>query len=156
MENRMSRTRTLLLCCRLTVAATICGCSGSGHDAPKFPLGHSNLGSTGEGGGRIPGGIGGEAKIALDSGNLFFRAKQYDRALGQYRRSAQLAPTELAPLFGILMVTDVTKDVRLADSTRARMRQLNPAAADSSAVESHAEIVHEHSRVPKAPPVPRA
>jgi hypothetical protein len=94
--------------------------------------------------------------MALDSGNLLFRAKAYDGALEQYRRSARLAPTELAPLFGILMVTDVTKDARLADSTRARMRKLDPAAADSSAAMSHAEIVHVHAHAPKAPPVPRA
>ncbi len=47
--------------------------------------------------------------MALDSGNMLFRAKAYDRALVQYRRSARLAPTELAPLLGILMVAEATK-----------------------------------------------
>lgn len=72
----------------------------------------------------------------------------------QYRRSAQLAPTEVAPLLGILMVTDVTKNAKLADSTLSRMRELSPAAADSSAAMSHAEILEAHSRARKAPPPP--
>jgi hypothetical protein len=147
--------RSLTLCrfdfC-LAAAVTIWGCGGS--EAPKIPLGQANAGSTGTSGGSTPGAIGGEAKIALDSGNMLFRAKAYDRALAQYRRSAQLAPTELAPLFGILMVTDVTKNAKLADSTRARMRELNPAAADSSAAMSHADILKAHSRARKAPPPP--
>ena len=57
---------------------------------------------------------------------------------------------------GILMVTDVTKDTKLADSTRLRMHELNPAAADSSAVMSHAEIIGIHPRTRNATPVPRA
>ena len=133
----------------LAAAVTIWGCGGS--EAPKIPLGQANAGSTGS----TSGAIGGDAKSALDSGNTLFRAKSYDRALAQYRRSAQLAPTELAPLFGILMVADVTKNAKLAESTRARMRELNPAAADSSAAMSHAEILEAHSRAKKAPP-PRA
>lgn len=117
---------------------------------PKIPLGQANAGSTGTSGASTTGAIGGEAKTALDSGNMLFRAKAYDRALAQYRRSARLAPTELAPLLGILMVTDVTKNAKLADSTLSRMRELNPAAADSSAAMSHAEILEAHSRAKKA------
>ena len=139
----------------LAAAATIWGCGGSNRDAPKIPLDQANAGSTGTSGASTTGAISGEAKTALDSGNMLFRAKAYDRALAQYRRSARLAPTELAPLLGILMVTDVTKNARLADSTRARMRELNPAAADSSAAMSHAEIRKAHSRAKNAP-APRA
>jgi hypothetical protein len=137
----------------LAVAVTIWGCNRSNREAPKIPLDQANAGSTGRSGASITGAVDGEAKMALDSGNMLFRAKAYDRALAQYRRSAQLAPTELAPLFGILMVTDVTKNAKLADSTRARMRELNPAAADSSAAMSHAEILDAHSRAKKAPPL---
>jgi hypothetical protein len=56
------------------------------------------------------------------------------------------------------MVTNVTKDAKLADSTRARMHQLNPAFTDSSVAMSHAEIVGVHPHSPKAapPPPPRA
>lgn len=129
----------IVLC--LAIAASISGCRGS--EAPKVPLGQPNIGASEEAG---PAPIGGEARVALDSGNTLFRAKAYDSALAQYRRSARLAPTELAPLLGILMVTDVTKNARLADSTLARMRELNPAAADSAAAMSHAQIIRAHSR----------
>ncbi len=135
----------------LAAAVTISGCGG---EAPKIPLDQATPGSTGPGGAATSGAMGGEAKTALDSGNVLFRAKAYDRALVQYRRSARLAPTELAPLLGILMVTDVTKNAKLADSTLSRMRELNPAAADSAAAMSHAEILDAHSRARKAPPPP--
>ena len=83
--------------------------------------------------------------MALDSANLLFRAKAYDRALAEYRRSARLAPSELAPLLGILMVADVTKNKTLADSTMPRIRELNPAAVDTAM--SHAELLKAHPRV---------
>ena len=135
-------------------AAMISGCGGS--EAPKLPLGHPTSGVSGGRGASSPSGISGEAKAALDSGNMLFRGKAFDLALAQYRRSAQLAPTELAPLLGILMVTDVTGNARLADSTLARMRELSPAAADSSAAMTHAEILEAHSRARKAaPPSPK-
>jgi hypothetical protein len=135
----------------LASAVTFSGCGG---EAPKVPLGHANPGSGGSLESATSGAIGGEAKTALDSGNMLFRAKAYDRALVQYRRSALLAPTELAPLLGILMVTNVTKNVKLADSTLSRMRELNPAATDSAAAMSHSEMVDVHSRTRKAAPVP--
>jgi hypothetical protein len=144
------------LCACLVAAATVWGCGGSNRDAPKIPLDQATRVSSGTSEASAPGGISGEAKAALDSGNMFFRAKAYDHALAEYRRSARLAPTELAPLFGILMVTDVTKNTKLADSTRSRMHELNPAAADSSAAMSHAEIIGIHSRTRKAATVPRA
>jgi Flp pilus assembly protein TadD len=97
--------------------------------------------------------MGDEAKTALDSGNILYRAKAYDLALAQYRRSAQLSPTEAAPLLGMLMVADVTKNAKLADSTLARVRALNP-AADSSSAMSQAEIRAIHSGMGKAPPPP--
>jgi hypothetical protein len=151
----MKRIAALPLCFCLSVVPTIWGCGGSNREAPKIPLNGANPGTTDRVGVTAPSAIAGEAKTALDSGNLLFRAKAYDLALVQYRRSAGLAPTALAPLFGILMVTDVTKDKKLADSTRSRMRELDP-TADSSAAMSHAEIVHVHSHARNAPPVPRA
>lgn len=131
----------------LAAAAIISACGGS--EAPKLPLGHPNFGRIGGSEAANPAPMDSEAKAALDSGNMLFRAKAYDRALAQYSRSARLAPTELAPLLGILMVTDVTKNRKLADSTLSRMRELNPAAADSSAARSHAEILEAHSRTGK-------
>ena len=120
------------------VVLAITGCTES--DAPKTPLGAAapvgtqNAALT----------INGEAKLALDSANLSFRAKAYDRALVQYQRSAKLAPAEMAPLLGILMVADVTGDAKLAESTRVKMRELDPAAADSSIASPHTRIPEGH------------
>ena len=150
----MSSTYMSRLGLSLAAVVTLGACGD--RDAPKTPLDRQGTASVGTSAAQAQRGITGAAKSALDSGNTLFRAKAYERALAQYRRSAKLAPTELAPLFGILMVTDVTKDTKLADSTRARMRELNPALTDSSFGTSHAEIVGVHPRSGAAAPVPRA
>jgi hypothetical protein len=147
--NSMAVSRFAL---RLAAAMSIVGCGGT--DAPKTPLGEARSGTAGADERAIlP--IGGEAKLALDSGNLLFRAKAYDQAVAQYRRSSNLAPTEVAPLLGILMVADATKDSKLADATLARIRKLNPALADSSAAISHSEMIEAHLRTGTAAPSPR-
>lgn len=124
----------------LVAASSACGKS----DAPKTPLG-----------GEAPAGgafneatapaISGPAKVALDSGNLLFRAKAYNQALAQYRRSAELAPSEISPLLGIMMVADVTNDSSLARATVPRIRKLDPSYSDS-APGSHAKIMKAHPR----------
>lgn len=125
------------------MALSICGCGRS--EAPKTPLGSRQVvaGAANE---PAPPGLAGEAKLALDSANILFRAKAYDKALAQYSRSADLAPAELAPLLGILMVADVTKDTKLADATLPRIRKLDPSMADSSAVMSHSKLMDAHPR----------
>jgi len=129
-------------------AVSICGCKGS--EAPKTPLGAAAIVSSGAPESPIPG-LTGEAKMALDSGNVFFRAKAYDMALAEYIRSADLAPTEVAPLLGIMMVADVTKNSKLAEATLPRIRKLDPSMADSSTVSSHSKMMKAHPRA-GAPP----
>jgi hypothetical protein len=92
--------------------------------------------------------ITGEAKAALDSGNALFRARNHDGALAQYRTSARLAPTELAPLLGIVMVADATGNAALRDSTMQRIRALDPEAADSAAASPHSDIIRAHPPLP--------
>ena len=130
----------------LAAGCGILACGGS--DAPKTPLGEKTSGVAEEPGPAITG----AAKLALDSGNMLFRAKAYDRALSQYRRSAQLAPDELAPLLGIMMVADVTKDSKLSEETLPRIRRLDPVVADSSARIPHSKIIEAHPRPPAIPP----
>jgi hypothetical protein len=137
----------LRFCC-VAATAGICACGGT--DAPKTPLGETS--SRGVASDEAIPAITGEAKLALDSGNTLFRAKAYDGALVQYRRSAQLAPTELAPLLGIMMVADATKDSKLAEATLPRIRRLNPAVADSSAEMPHSKIMEAHPRTGVATP----
>jgi hypothetical protein len=85
-----------------------------------------------------------EAKRALDSGNTLFRAKDYRAALAQYSRASDLAPAELAPLLGIMMVADVTNDAKLKGETLPRIRKLDPGAADSAVVMPHSKIIKSH------------
>lgn len=137
----MTRMSVLRFYC-FAPAAVILACGGT--DAPKTPLGEKS--SKGVAANEGTPAITGEAKLALDSGNMLFRAKAYDRALSQYRRSAQLAPTELAPLLGIMMVADVTKDSKLSEETLPRIRRLDPVVADSSARMPHSKIIEGHPR----------
>ena len=90
----------------------------------------------------------GAAKSALDSGNALFRAKAFDRALEQYERASELAPSESAPLLGILMVADVTKNAKLSESAMARLRKLDPSLAGSSAITPHSRMMREHPKLP--------
>jgi hypothetical protein len=117
----------------------VIACKGS--DAPKTPLGAPPAGGNATGG-TVPA-ISGEARVALDSANTLFRAKNYDAALAEYNRAAGLAPTELAPLLGVMMVADITQNTKLADETRPRIRKLDPTYADSAA-ESHSKIIKSH------------
>lgn len=143
-------TMTVLRFCSFAAAMGICACGGT--DAPKTPLGGAS--STAVAANEAVPAITGEAKLALDSGNRLFRAKAYDNALAQYRRSAGLAPTELAPLLGIMMVADVTKDSKLIEATLPRIRKLNPALAESSAVMSHSKMIEVHPRTGTGTPPP--
>jgi hypothetical protein len=146
----MKSLRVLRLRASFAATVTVDACSGA--DAPKTPLGAADSGTIAPDGAMVPA-IQGEAKAALDSGNILFRAKAYGRALAQYRRSADLAPAELAPLLGIMMVADVTKDSRLRGATLSRIRKLDPAAADSSAAIPHSRMIEAHPRAGgSAPP----
>jgi hypothetical protein len=129
---------------------TICGCSSK--EAPKTPLGAAPTVAAGTNP-SAPSGLTGEAKVAIDSGNILFRLKAYDKALVQYSRSADLAPNEVAPLLGILMVADVTKNSKLASETLPRIRKIDPTMADSSAVTSHSKVMQAH---PKGVTPPKA
>ena len=128
------------------VAAIASGCGKS--DAPKTPL--AGEAQTSAGNQAAAPGISGNAKVALDSGNVLFRGKSYAEALAQYRRSAELAPGEISPLLGIMMVADVTNDSSLARATVPRIRKLDPSYADS-APGSHARIMKAHPRTAVPP-----
>jgi hypothetical protein len=124
------------------------GCNRGDSEAPRVPLGQAAADED-RGGPTITG----EAKVALDSANILFRARAYDLALAEYRRSAQLAPMDVTPLLGVLMVAEATNDSALAERTMERVRELNPAAADISAVPAHSDMMDLHSRM-RANPAP--
>ena len=121
----------------MTACVAVAACGGK--EAPKTPLARPKPPESQ---------LIGEAKNALDSANVLFRAKSFDRALEQYERASELAPAETAPLLGILMVADVTRDAKLSESTLTRLRKLDPSLADSSAVTPHSRMMREHPKVP--------
>lgn len=121
------------------------GCKRS--EAPKVPLGPD--GASAQAGQAVAGGIAGDARVALDSANVLFRKKAYNPALAQYERAAKLAPHELAPLLGVMMVADAINDRELATMTLARIRKIDPSAADSAVVTPHSKVMESH---PKASP----
>jgi hypothetical protein len=135
------RMMTLSGSIAFAVVLSIGGCKGK--EAPKIPLGQASP-ATSLGAEQRADGLTGDAKLALDSGNALFRAKAYDQALTQYSRSADLAPTELAPLLGIMMVADVTNDAKLAGATLPRIRKIDPSMADSSTITSHSKMMKAH------------
>jgi hypothetical protein len=117
-------------------------CSSGADETPRLPLGHPELG-TGSGAVRPAAPtIVGEAKVALDSGNVLYRARAYDLALAQYRRAAGLAPAEEAPLFGMLMIATATNDMQLADSATALIKALNRTEAGTTGAGAKLLDVH--------------
>lgn len=75
--------------------------------------------------------LGIDAKAALDSGNVLFRAAKYPAALARYRAAAELAPRHPAPYFGIYMVARATGNAKLVDSALAGMRARSMTPPDS-------------------------
>ena len=78
-------------------------------------------------------------RLVLDSANNKFRAKDYEGALAGYRRAAAIAPTDVAPWFGVYMVGAATKNIALGEEAKREMtaRGGAPEAADSMAVKAH-------------------
>jgi hypothetical protein len=148
-RNIKMRMPTLSGSIAFAVVLSICGCKGS--EAPKTPLGEATPMTSISADHPAVTGLTGDAKLALDSGNALFRAKAYDQALSQYSRSADLAPNELAPLLGIMMVADAKNDAKLAGATLPRIRKIDPSMADSSTVTSHSKMMKAHPRGAGAP-----
>ena len=115
-------------------ATLVMGCSKK-DEPPMVPLGQAANPELSPHG-TVPS-ITGEAKVALDSGNKLYTAKSYDLALAQYRRAAALAPEAEAPLFGMLMVGNVTKNARLTDSATKLLRALNDSITGADVIDAH-------------------
>ena len=81
----------------------------------------------------------------LDSGNMAFRAKQFDVAQRYYTKAAQLAPKHGAPWFGIFMVGEATQNKVLKDSAMAEVQKRTggvgmPSHPDSALRNPHAAL----------------
>lgn len=128
----MSRPRALLTLLVLVFVSVASACSKK--EAPKIPLAQGAPLDSVRAMEKAHALIGPAARAELDSGNAFYRKKEYTEALARYRAASELAPQHAAPLFGIYMVARVTNNKKLADSALAGIRLRNgplPAAPHS-------------------------
>jgi Flp pilus assembly protein TadD len=70
-----------------------------------------------------------EAMAQLDSGNVAFRAEDFDAALAHYRRVTELQPDHSAGWFGMQMAYRSLGSEEEADSALERVRSLAPGAS---------------------------
>ena len=106
------------------IALTAVACGG-GDGAPKVPLALAAKDSSVKEMEAAHELLGPIAKAALDSGNFYFKKKDYANALREYRAAAEAAPQHSAPLFGIQMVGQATNNPKLVDSAMAEIRKRN-------------------------------
>jgi Flp pilus assembly protein TadD len=66
---------------------------------------------------------------ALDSGNVAFRAGEFEAARAQYLRATELGPEVSAAWFGLSMSERRIGNAAAADSAMERVRQLAPGAS---------------------------
>lgn len=122
----------------LLVSITACGSDTP--DASKKPLGEFSPSQGSAGPMReLPPGLNAVAAARLDSGNVAFRVKQYDVALGFYRGAADAVPNHAAPWYGIYMVAQATKNTALADSAlkAVAIRNGGGELLDTASVKNH-------------------
>ena len=87
--------------------------------AAALPAGHPAVTSAGD--------LAPAARVALDSGNVAFKAKNYPEALRLYRVAADAAPRHAAPWFGVYMVAKATGNAALGDSAMKEVQRRTPA-----------------------------
>ena len=125
----------------LIALATMCtftACTSS-DDAAKTPLAEFSAGQESAPMRELPAGLTAVAAARLDSGNVAFRVKQYDVALGYYRGAAESVPNHAAPWYGILMVAQATKNAALAESAMKAVAARNGGGEllDTASVKNH-------------------
>jgi len=70
-----------------------------------------------------------EAVARLDSGNVAYRAGDYESAMAHYRRVTELEPDASAGWFGVSMVQRALGNQASADSAYERVQSLAPGAS---------------------------
>jgi hypothetical protein len=115
-------------------------CNRAAEQPPKVPLNASTSGSASSGQANPHEQLAPEARVALDSGNVAFRAGKYERALAQYRAAAKAESKSAAPFYGIYMVAQKLGNKGLADSVMAVIRERSGAGTaltDTSMAKMH-------------------
>jgi hypothetical protein len=88
------------------------------------------------------------ARIALDSGNTAFKAKDFRTALRFYREAAAATPNHAAPWFGINMVGRATHNQPLADSAMVQVRKWSNTTNPHIMPDTMFERVHKDVKKP--------
>ena len=132
--------RAVSLSCRTTLilVATLAACSSKKPEAPPPAAMGAATVPTDSTGAPIPQ-IPAAERVVLDSANIYYRSKNYPMALVTYRRAAVIAPTDVAPWFGVYMVATATQNKVLGDSAIAEMRARGgtaPGQATDSALQA--------------------
>jgi hypothetical protein len=135
----------------LLVAAlfTVSACQSKAPD--KVPLGQVDTTAalpSGHPAVTSPGDLTPAARVALDSGNVAFKAKNYAEALRLYRVAANAVPEHAAPWFGVYMVAKATGNAALGDSAMKEVQKRTP--APPGAIDSAMRGLHP-AAVKKAP-----
>lgn len=142
-------TRPFSLVAGMFVAGLALACGKS--DAPKIPLAQGPVTDSARSVEAAHGVIGPAARAALDSGNAFYRKKDYTEALVHYQSASALAPQHPAPFFGIYMVGRAINNRAMADSALAAIRLRNgpmtpvPHTVNDSAVRRMHEMIRSKS-----------
>jgi Flp pilus assembly protein TadD len=115
-------TRSVVACAALIGA--LAGCRSDA--APPDDQATGSIDSTAWRAARaLPAGVG----AALDSGNVAFRAGDFEAARAQYLRATELGPNVSAAWFGLSMSERRIGNAAAADSAMERVRQLAPGAS---------------------------
>ncbi|MFN8574839.1 MAG: tetratricopeptide repeat protein [Gemmatimonadaceae bacterium] len=117
---------------------------GAATPGGQLPSGHPDIAAN-------PNPIPAASKVFLDSGNVAYRAKQFDAARKYYEKAAALAPDHGAPWFGIYMVGEATMNKKLADSALAEVKKRTP--QDGSAMPGKVDSTMLN---PHATPLPKS
>ncbi|HSR43480.1 MAG TPA: tetratricopeptide repeat protein [Longimicrobiales bacterium] len=70
-----------------------------------------------------------EAVVQLDSGNVAYRADDFEAALRHYRRVVELEPEQASGWFGLAMANSSLGNAAAADSAFQRAQELAPGAS---------------------------
>jgi hypothetical protein len=118
----------------LATLAPLAACDSGDDRAGRVPLGVRETAAA-----TTADSIGADARATLAQGNVAFRARRYEEALGLYRRAAAAAPRSAAPLWGIQMAARALGDSALADSAVTEIRARSPELRDVPRRDPHGD-----------------
>jgi tetratricopeptide (TPR) repeat protein len=102
----------------LVLALSVAACGTQTDEANRTTLG----GEPAQQGGGLPA----EIQAPIDSGNVAYRARDYEAALRHYQVATSRSENEPTAWFGVAMAAEAMGNRALADSARSRINRLAP------------------------------